>query len=102
MRLSKSLATLLLVFSLSLAFTACGDSASAATESAVETATETVAEPVMESATQTPHGEGKEYTSAYVCPMHCKDSGSDAAGDCPTCGMAYVTNEGHVENGHTH
>ena len=33
--------------------------------------------------TKTEQGEGKEYTSAYVCPMHCKDSGSDAAGKCP-------------------
>ena len=30
---------------------------------------------------------GKEYTSAYVCPMHCEDSGSDKKGKCSTCGM---------------
>ncbi len=36
---------------------------------------------------------GPEYTSAYVCPMHCKGSGSDAPGECPTCGMDYVLNE---------
>jgi hypothetical protein len=35
---------------------------------------------------------GKEYTSAYVCPMHCEGSGSDAAGTCPKCKMAYVEN----------
>ena len=35
---------------------------------------------------------GKEYTSAYVCPMHCVGSGSDTAGTCPTCGMDYVKN----------
>ncbi|MFT7230338.1 MAG: hypothetical protein ACI9GO_000805 [Bacteroidia bacterium] len=35
---------------------------------------------------------GKEYTSAYVCPMHCEGSGSDTAGTCPTCGMDYVKN----------
>jgi|AntRauTorckE5430_2_1112549.scaffolds.fasta_scaffold06469_1 hypothetical protein len=35
---------------------------------------------------------GKEYTSAYVCPMHCEGSGSDAAGTCPKCKMVYVEN----------
>lgn len=37
--------------------------------------------------------EGKEYTSAYVCPMHCEGSGSDSAGNCPVCNMEYVKNE---------
>ena len=37
--------------------------------------------------------QGKEYTSAYICPMHCKDSGSDKEGKCPVCGMDYVKNE---------
>ncbi|WP_272148844.1 heavy metal-binding domain-containing protein [Tenacibaculum aiptasiae] len=36
---------------------------------------------------------GKEYTSAYVCPMHCKGSGSDKEGKCPTCNMDYVKNK---------
>lgn len=35
----------------------------------------------------------KEYTSEYVCPMHCEGSGDDKAGDCPVCGMDYVKNE---------
>jgi uncharacterized lipoprotein len=35
---------------------------------------------------------GKEYTSAYICPMHCETSGSDTTGTCPTCGMDYVQN----------
>lgn len=39
--------------------------------------------------------QGKEYTSAYICPMHCEGSGSDKAGDCPVCGMDYVKNEDH-------
>ncbi|MCB9251366.1 MAG: hypothetical protein H6605_02805 [Flavobacteriales bacterium] len=34
----------------------------------------------------------KEYTSAYVCPMHCEGSGSDTAGQCQVCGMDYVKN----------
>ncbi len=36
---------------------------------------------------------GPEYTSLYICPMHCKGSGSDHAGVCPSCGMDYVMNE---------
>ena len=46
--------------------------------------------------------QGKEYTSAYTCPMHCKESGSDKPGDCPVCGMAYEKNKDHVEEGHNH
>lgn len=45
---------------------------------------------------------GKEYTSDYVCPMHCKGSGSDEAGKCPVCGMDYVENEKHKSDGHQH
>ncbi|MDG2419957.1 MAG: heavy metal-binding domain-containing protein [Saprospiraceae bacterium] len=49
-----------------------------------------------------PHGTTAEFTSAYVCPMHCKDSGSDAAGTCPVCGMDYVKSEEHTKDGHKH
>lgn len=35
---------------------------------------------------------GLEYTSRYICPMHCKGSGSDKPGTCPVCGMEYVEN----------
>lgn len=42
---------------------------------------------------KTENKEGVEYTSNYVCPMHCEGSGSDTAGLCPTCGMDYVKNE---------
>ncbi|MCB0662002.1 MAG: hypothetical protein KDC24_04645 [Saprospiraceae bacterium] len=56
---------------------------------------------------ETPETEqtGKEYTSAYVCPMHCEGSGSDQPGKCPSCGMDYVKNDSageHHEEGHTH
>ena len=34
----------------------------------------------------------KEYTSKYICPMHCKGSGSDKPGTCPVCGMEYIEN----------
>jgi heavy metal-binding protein len=49
-----------------------------------------------------PHGPDKEYTSAYVCPMHDKGSGSDEPGKCPVCSMDYVPLSDHVKDGHTH
>ena len=52
--------------------------------------------------TSEPHGTNTAYTSAYVCPMHCKDSGSDNAGTCPECGMDYVKLEDHTKDGHNH
>ncbi len=52
--------------------------------------------------TEAQHGEGKEYTSAYVCPMHCEGSGSEEAGKCPVCGMDYVAQAEHTGDGHTH
>lgn len=48
------------------------------------------------------HGKGKEYTSAYVCPMHCAGSGSEEPGKCPVCGMDYVAQNDHVKDGHSH
>ena len=36
---------------------------------------------------------GPEYTSAYVCPMHCEGSGSEEPGTCPVCQMDYVLND---------
>jgi len=45
---------------------------------------------------------GKEYTSAYICPMHCEGSGSDEMGTCPVCKMDYVANEEHEADGHSH
>jgi hypothetical protein len=44
--------------------------------------------------------QGKEYTSAYICPMHCEDSGSETEGSCPTCGMDYVKNDADSHEGH--
>ncbi len=43
---------------------------------------------------------GPEYTSAYICPMHCEGSGSDEPGKCPVCGMDYVANTEHDDTGH--
>jgi hypothetical protein len=51
---------------------------------------------------------GPEYTSKYICPMHCKGSGSDTTGVCPVCKMDYVLakedhdHEGHDHEGHDH
>lgn len=55
-----------------------------------------------ETTVDTEQMETKEYASAYVCPMHCEGSGSDAEGECPKCGMAYVKNEDHNADGHDH
>lgn len=48
------------------------------------------------------HTEGKEYTSAYVCPMHCEGSGSGQPGSCPVCGMEYEARAEHIKDGHSH
>lgn len=53
-------------------------------------------------ATQDSDNDGPEYTSAYVCPMHCEGSGSDQPGKCPVCGMDYVANPDHAKDGHEH
>ena len=45
---------------------------------------------------------GIEYTSAYICPMHCKGSGSEKPGECPVCKMKYVVNKDHNAQGHDH
>ena len=45
-----------------------------------------------ESKTEQTQMQGKEYTSDYVCPMHCEGSGSEEVGNCPVCGMDYVKN----------
>ena len=34
-----------------------------------------------------------EFTSAYICPMNCKGSGSAVAGKCPKCELEYVKNK---------
>ncbi|MFY0644054.1 MAG: hypothetical protein JXR19_06280 [Bacteroidia bacterium] len=49
---------------------------------------------------------GIEYTSTYVCPMHCEGSGSEEEGICPVCEMDYVLNEDeqheHDSSNHQH
>lgn len=46
-----------------------------------------------ESSSSQTEQKGKEYTSAYICPMHCKSSGSEEMGICPVCEMDYVANK---------
>ena len=43
---------------------------------------------------------GKEYTAKYVCPMHCKGSGSDKPGVCSNsdCGMELIENPTYEGN----
>lgn len=36
---------------------------------------------------------GPEFTSKYICPMHCEGSGSNHPGKCPVCHMDYEINE---------
>ena len=75
---------LIALFAIGLALTSCGNTSndSAKTEQSAK--------------------QGKEYTSAYVCPMHCKGSGSDKVGTCPVCNMDYVVNKDHGHEGHDH
>jgi hypothetical protein len=61
----------------------------------------TAEKPAMEHSehqmTQAEANLGPEFTSKYVCPMHCKGSGSHEEGKCPVCGMTYVLNEDYQE-----
>ncbi|NJO88032.1 MAG: hypothetical protein HC831_02995 [Chloroflexia bacterium] len=42
---------------------------------------------------------GVEYTAKYICPNHCKGSGSDKQGECknPDCGMELMENPNYKE-----
>lgn len=69
----------MLLLALIVSVASCGESSTAADQKSEET---------TEQAEQ-----GKEYTSKYICPMHCEGSGSEEPGKCPVCGMDYVLNE---------
>lgn len=91
--------TLLLAAAFGFIFYACG---SKQAEVAPEPA-ETIEEMHDHSAEATDTTAlGKEYTSTYICPMHCEGSGSEEAGVCPVCGMDYVMNKSleEAEEGH--
>lgn len=78
--------SLITLFAIALFVFSCG-SDTGSQEGEAETTTET--EATMEAGPATDKT-GKEFTSTYVCPMHCKGSGSDMKGTCPVCGMEYV------------
>jgi hypothetical protein len=105
MKLVKSISLFVLVFGLGLLMTSCSGSDSQSNNSddqQEEMMHEDQGHHDGTTSASYSHGEGKEYTSAYVCPMHCPESGSEEAGNCPKCGMAYVPLAEHTENGHTH
>ena len=89
----KYLLSLILVLGLGFTVISCNSSDSSTTK--IEKATDK---------------NGKEYKSAYICPMTCKGSGSDKPGKCPACKMDYVataykpkTNTNtHDHSGHNH
>lgn len=85
----------LLTTLLAFALAACGNSHEQADHDHEHDATAT-------EQVETVHGEGPQYTSAYVCPMHCEGSGSDQPGTCPVCGMTYVAQAEHAADGHHH
>jgi len=94
MKVLKIVQILVLGLGLMLTFTACGEKGQS-TEG-------THSHEMHEAESQNAHGDGVEYTSAYVCPMHCEGSGSDKAGECPVCGMQYIAQADHAADGHNH
>jgi hypothetical protein len=92
MRSIRNLSIVFMFFAVAL-LASCGGGSGSSESSSTET---------MEAADKS----GPEYTSAYVCPMHCKGSGSDKPGNCPVCKMEYVVNEDHDHDhgheGHNH
>lgn len=107
MKLVNSISLFVLVFGLGLLMTSCsgGDAQNGANDDQQEEMMHDDHDHDHDDTTMEAgamHGEGKEYTSAYVCPMHCTGSGSEEEGKCPVCGMAYVPLAEHTKNGHTH
>ena len=41
--------------------------------------------------------EDADYTSKYVCPMHCEGSGTNEKGNCKVCGMELIENFDYVD-----
>lgn len=91
----KYISILFFAISLSFSFISCGGAGQEQSQENQESAGTQTEEPKA-------HGEGKEYTSAYVCPMHCEGSGSEEAGKCPKCGMDYVALNDHTKDEHAH
>jgi hypothetical protein len=85
---SKTLAMAVLVLLFS-----CGN----ASKKEAKTAEKPAMEHSEHQMTQAEANLGPEFTSKYVCPMHCEGSGSHEEGKCPVCGMTYVLNEDYKE-----
>ncbi len=93
----------ILMLALALSVVACGgDAPSQEQTDAVETPAAEEVTPEAAAPAEAAHGEGAAFTSAYVCHMHCEGSGSDQPGKCPVCGMDYVANADHAQDGHKH
>lgn len=105
---NKFLIRLLPVLALSFFIVSCGGNADTAGDEAATDQTEhTHDDGHMHDGDHMEAGadvdkQGPEYTSAYICPMHCDGSGSDEPGECPVCGMDYVKNEDMPADGHNH
>lgn len=91
---------LLLIAALVFTLASCGQKNSA--ETAPEETMEESHDHGMEAEATEETPQTKEYTSTYICPMHCEGSGSEEPGVCPVCGMDYVMNKKleEVEPGH--
>ena len=89
----KQFQVILIGFALTAFIAACGGHSHENSGAATDQNTE--------AQTQSPEEQGPEYTSAYICPMHCEGSGSDQAGTCPVCGMDYVVNENFKKDAET-
>lgn len=89
------------LFVLVLAATSCGNTSKKTTDTETPAATEEQMQhedhSMQSDLSDSMVKDGPEYTSKYVCPMHCEGSGSDTEGKCPVCGMTYVVNENYNE-----
>lgn len=97
---------------LTISFTSCGDTTSSTESSkqdsikAVESSTNKSSEvtPISKldstASEESPETLGIEHTAKYICPNHCKGSGSDKAGVCKNseCGMELMENPNYKEN----
>ena len=98
---SKNFLAILALLGSLMVLQACGGNTQPAENTATDQpATEEAAQTPAD--TQAPEGQGPEYTSAYVCPMHCAGSGSDQPGKCPSCGMDYIASADQTDHGHDH
>lgn len=96
MKLFKILSLAAFTLTFAFAMSSCGNTASTETDTTEQTPTneeEATTTEAESTETEANKEEGPEYTSAYICPMHCEGSGSAEEGKCPVCGMDYVKND---------